>query len=1525
MDEGIPALGVGFVIGVGDSFGELARLEAAMDSAEGRIIAEAARIEKATGGMIKLGGATAQLTTFGNAATKELQATARETARAEKAGEALSRQLDRQAAAFGKSREELRAMKVEAAALAAEQQGLTELAQRLRAQETALYDAEFAAMRRARAEADALAEDKAAAAAQSVAAADREAQAMREAAFAHQMFEAKVRAGAQAMREADQSAQRDAVTLARLRAMLDPAAAAQERLNEEISEARRVMQAAGASAEEMARAEQMLANGAGRIAAGATANRIAMQGASYQVQDFITQVSMGANPINAFAVQGAQLAGQFSNIEGKAGSVARFFMGPWGLAITAGLMMLGPFVGKLLEGNAALDDAAAKLKKDAQETEVTRLAKERFKTTAEGVAAAIRDGTEATKKAIEAQKTSAEQANIAAKANLAHEISVRRDTVAELERAKALAEQNANNALSGDAYDVVAKRLSDGRLARLQAELKVHDDLLKQAEARIGQTRIELAAEAAARAVDPMLRIKKEFDDQVNAAKGAASARVAAGQMVGAELTRELTLIERNRQAAMKAEQDRQSALKQTTNEIGRQITLLEARAIAEKAGGRVTSDLRSRDVQQGLYDKYMAYKNGTGPWAALAAKPGTSNHERGLALDIAKTDGMTLKKLVAAYRAAGVKLTEALDEGSHFHVAWAAGKVVTDAAKEAEKIVQMLRDQVTQAYGNAWQLAQEMQQRQQEWGKDDPGLEGLGINKADKDAEALKQAGIDNARAALDLYMADLDKVSERVDEVAGNMRRAFGSVGGAIGDVITTLDEYGKRQKEIDMERSLGGADAKRLGELRKQEIGNQLGGMIALTGAAKGLFKEHSKGYQAMAAAEKALTIIQLARTAVDVAGGAARMFATLGPFAFPAVAAMLGVMASLGFGSGGSAGSAPKTNTGTGTVLGDSDDKSDSIKRSIDSLKGIDTLMLGTSRAMLASLRSIDSQIGGFASLVLRAGNVDASSGVNTGFKPNAIGSVLSKIPVIGGLLGGLFGTKTKVVGSGLFGGPQSVGDILSGGFDASYYSDIQKKKKLFGITTSTKYSTQYSAADPGLENQFTLILREFDKAILAAAGPLGAATSDIQQRLNSFVVNIGKIDLKDLTGEQIQEKLNAVFGAAADNMANAAFPGMEKFQKVGEGLFETLVRVASTVETVTSSLSLLGTASTGLTTDLKMSLADQFESVSALSEAVSGYFSAYYTQEEQAAARTAQMGKVFESLGLTMPSTLAGFRALVEAQSLTTAAGQATYATLLQLAPAFADLQAAMNGAKSAADIIAERQDLQRKLLELNGDTAAIRALDLANLDASNRALQQQIWSLQDAQEAAKAADALRDAWKSVGDTIMDEVKRIRGLTGVSENGGFASLMGQFNAASTAARGGDQNAAKSLPGISQALLKAAADAATSRQELDRVQAQTAASLEATFAAIQNFAGASATTQAAQMAAAATAQTATAPDAANDDMLTEIRALREELAGMRADNNSGHAATAGNTGAVRKTLENVTAAAGGEAITVANVAA
>jgi hypothetical protein len=193
MDDSSPALEVGFIIDTGGSFGELLQLQAAMDSTEAKVLADATQIERATKGMVNVGAATSNIVAFGNAATRELASSRQAMAQVEKAGESLVRALEREAAAFGKTREEMRAARIEATALAAAEAGNTDLADRLRAREAMLYDLKFAAMRKARAEADALAEAQELAAREAAAAADRQAQALREAAHAYDLFETAAR------------------------------------------------------------------------------------------------------------------------------------------------------------------------------------------------------------------------------------------------------------------------------------------------------------------------------------------------------------------------------------------------------------------------------------------------------------------------------------------------------------------------------------------------------------------------------------------------------------------------------------------------------------------------------------------------------------------------------------------------------------------------------------------------------------------------------------------------------------------------------------------------------------------------------------------------------------------------------------------------------------------------------------------------------------------------------------------------------------------------------------------------------------------------------------------------------------------------------------------------------------------------------------------------------------------------------------------------------------------------------------
>jgi hypothetical protein len=94
-----------------------------------------------------------------------------------------------------------------------------------------------------------------------------------------------------------------------------------------------------------------------------------------QINDFVTSVSTGASPIQAFNQQIGQVGYAMSMMGGTTGKVGEFLAGPWGAAVMVAAMALGPLIGKLFETSdemkkaekAAKDlDAAVAARKDSE-------------------------------------------------------------------------------------------------------------------------------------------------------------------------------------------------------------------------------------------------------------------------------------------------------------------------------------------------------------------------------------------------------------------------------------------------------------------------------------------------------------------------------------------------------------------------------------------------------------------------------------------------------------------------------------------------------------------------------------------------------------------------------------------------------------------------------------------------------------------------------------------------------------------------------------------------------------------------------------------------------------------------------------------------------------------------------------------------------------------------------------------------------------------------------------------------------
>lgn len=93
---------------------------------------------------------------------------------------------------------------------------------------------------------------------------------------------------------------------------------------------------------------------------GATAGQKAgLMQLTQQLGDMSTMYSLGMRPQQIFASQIGQVTGAVQLMAGEGSAFARFLGGPWGLAVTGAIMVLGPFVGQLFETRDAMADVKA--------------------------------------------------------------------------------------------------------------------------------------------------------------------------------------------------------------------------------------------------------------------------------------------------------------------------------------------------------------------------------------------------------------------------------------------------------------------------------------------------------------------------------------------------------------------------------------------------------------------------------------------------------------------------------------------------------------------------------------------------------------------------------------------------------------------------------------------------------------------------------------------------------------------------------------------------------------------------------------------------------------------------------------------------------------------------------------------------------------------------------------------------------------------------------------------------------------
>lgn len=679
--------------------------------------------------------------------------------------------------------------------------------------------------------------------------------------------------------------------------------------------------------------------------------------------------------------------------------------------------------------------------------------------------------------------------------------------------------------------------------------------------------------------------------------------------------------------------------------------------------------------------------------------------------------------------------------------------------------------------------------------------------------------------------------------EAISSSLEKAYGKAGKALGSLFKVTQDFAQKDKHTTSEKLKGYGD---------------------MADAAKGFFSEQSKGYKIMDAASKVFHAAETARllytTIKGVIAGAAQMFGQGGFAGFAGVAAMIAVMAALGYaasgggGSGGGMSAAKMQETqGAGGVLGDSTAKSESIQKSLDLIEKNTYQGLTYSAGMLTALRAIQASMAGLANLVVRTEGITEGSNLGiktgtlaTGSAPGLnLASSLGKITLPGNL-GGIFQSITdklnslwgkttqKIIDSGLsFGG--SLSNLKSGKGFNQYASVDTTKSSFFGLVKSTSNRVETQGLNEELSKQFGMIFDNLTDVLKLSAVNIGEDADAVAKALDAFVLPETKISLQGLKGEELTKAINNVISKAMDDISGAVFPSLKQFQKIGEGLAETVVRVATeymAIDTVFSSFgktfSQVGIASIAARERI-IELSGGLENFSSQAEF---FLNNFYTDEERAASLKKRIEPTLNKFGLSAEGADAKkmFRDFVVGLDTTTEEGAKTYATLMELAPAFKAVADAAEKAGSATEVMSRQRELEIQLQEALGNSEVALAMKRADvINALSKispvlvGLQLQINSVLDKNAlVAKAKGDLDQAYQRESTALQGVIDKFKAfsvalkafkddlLTGdlspMSPEEKYLASKAKFQNVSALAASGDATALGQLQSVSQDFLE-----------------------------------------------------------------------------------------------------------------------
>ncbi|NOV29162.1 tape measure protein [Methylomonas sp. ZR1] len=550
----------------------------------------------------------------------------------------------------------------------------------------------------------------------------------------------------------------------------------------------------------------------------------------------------------------------------------------------------------------------------------------------------------------------------------------------------------------------------------------------------------------------------------------------------------------------------------------------------------------------------------------------------------------------------------------------------------------------------------------------------------------------LDQAAKSAEEYDKWLNQVDSSLSKMGATSGDVFdGALGGihlltgAFSDLSEQMDKFSQAQAANAeqlakaQQNPLANADLIRRGMLKEKELNQQktaaeIAGAARLAGATAQLFDKKTAAYKAFHTLEMGLSAIrmaaQLKETVISVAAGAAKFFSQSGWLGFAGVAAMLAVMAGLGFSksSSSSVGTAAiPTSPDSGTVLGDPTAKSESVKNTYELLQDIHAKEYRELRGINAGVAALKEGITNSITRLFQSGGLQLPPNLNTGTFSNAK-AILPKDPIGQFILNGLFGTtKREVTGNGVILNAKNLADLMNGGeISGQQYTQITTTKKSW-FSKKTTVSEVMGALDPEFTDALTKMFKGMGTSMLSMADQFG---QDMTTAVNQYVIPGIKVNLFGMTADEMVKTLNNVISTQLDTMTTSIFGSLiAKYQKLGEGMFETATRLVAEKAVVLDAIDMVGSSFKGDAVEMADGLITLAGGIKEFQGLFQDYYSKFYTEAEQLANTTRRLIANLGDFGLMLPDTRTAYRDLVNAQQLDTEAGRERYNQLLSLAEA----------------------------------------------------------------------------------------------------------------------------------------------------------------------------------------------------------------------------------------------------------------